>query len=183
MPGIAAGIAGAEARGLAGPRAADRRQRLSCASSVTLPSSAMSTPSDSRGRRRAAAGTSSGTASSSPGRRSPQMRFRMRITDGDVIAVGPGKIALLEAIREAGSITAAAKRLDMSYRRAWLLIDELNRSLRTAAIDSSKGGAGHGGSVLTPAGEEIIALYRRIEHTAAAACREDIRKLMNMLAR
>lgn len=107
----------------------------------------------------------------------------MRITAGEVIAIGPGKIALLEAIRETGSITAAAKRLDMSYRRAWLLIDELNRSLRTAAIDSSKGGAAHGGSALTAAGAEIIGLYRRIEQTATAACQQDIRKLMGMLAR
>ena len=57
----------------------------------------------------------------------PQLRFRMRVTQGDVIAVGPGKIALLEAVDKTGSITAAAKSLDMSYRRAWLLLDELNR--------------------------------------------------------
>ena len=67
----------------------------------------------------------------------PQLRFRMRVTQGDVIAVGPGKIALLEAVDKTGSITAAAKSLDMSYRRAWLLLDELNRSLRVAAVDSA----------------------------------------------
>ena len=59
----------------------------------------------------------------------------MRVTQGDVIAVGPGKIALLEAVDKTGSITAAAKSLDMSYRRAWLLLDELNRSLRVAMPD------------------------------------------------
>ena len=112
----------------------------------------------------------------------PQLRFRMRVTQGDVIAVGPGKIALLEAVDKTGSITAAAKSLDMSYRRAWLLLDELNRSLRVAAVDSAKGGAAGGGSVLTREGRELIALYRRIEATAAAACRSDIRKLMTMLA-
>ncbi|HTP74111.1 MAG TPA: LysR family transcriptional regulator, partial [Burkholderiaceae bacterium] len=68
----------------------------------------------------------------------------MRITDGSVIAVGPGKIALLEAVERNGSITAAAKSLDMSYRRAWLLLDELNHSLRQPAIESVKGGI-HGG--------------------------------------
>lgn len=112
----------------------------------------------------------------------PQLRFRMRVTQGDVIAVGPGKIALLEAVDKTGSITAAAKSLDMSYRRAWLLLDELNRSLRLPAVDSAKGGAAGGGSVLTREGRELIALYRRIEATAAAACRSDIRKLMGLLA-
>ncbi len=113
----------------------------------------------------------------------PRLRFRVRVTVGDVIAVGPGKIALLEAIGETGSITAAAKRLDMSYRRAWLLADELNRSLREPAIDSTKGGTGHGGSALTDAGRRLIALYRRIEDTAADSCRTDIRALLGMVAR
>ena len=72
--------------------------------------------------------------------RAPVLRFRMRISDGDRIAVGPGKIALLKAIDRTGSITAAAKSLDMSYRRAWLLLDELNRSLARPAVDSAKGG-------------------------------------------
>lgn len=127
--------------------------------------------------------THAGANASASTTRPPQLRFRMRITDGEVIAVGPGKIALLEAIEETGSITAAAKRLDMSYRRAWVLLDELNRSLRVAAVDSSKGGAAHGGSALTDAGRDLITLYRRIEETAAVACKADIRKLMGMLAR
>ncbi len=113
----------------------------------------------------------------------PQLRFRVRITDGDSIAVGPGKIALLEAVAQTGSITAAAKQLDMSYRRAWLLLDELNRSLCEPAVDSAKGGAAGGGSVLTDAGRELVALYRRIETTAAESCRGDIRKLMKLLLR
>jgi len=114
--------------------------------------------------------------------RAPELRFRIRITDGDVIAVGPGKIALLEAIDKTGSITAAAKSLDMSYRRAWVLLDELNRSLRQAAVESAKGGAAGGGSVLTDAGRELVTLYRTIESKAMVACRADIRRLMSMLA-
>ena len=116
-------------------------------------------------------------------RSEPVLRFRMRVTVGDVIAIGPGKIALLEAIGETGSITGAAKRLDMSYRRAWLLLDEMNRSVRRPVVDSAKGGAAGGGSALTDAGRQLIALYRHIEQTAAAACRDDIRKLMAMLVR
>jgi len=115
--------------------------------------------------------------------RAPVLRFRMRISDGDRIAVGPGKIALLEAVGHTGSITAAAKSLDMSYRRAWLLIDELNRSLAQPAIDSAKGGLQGGGSSLTEVGQQLIALYRRIEKRAEAACRDDIAELMAMLAR
>ena len=111
------------------------------------------------------------------------LRFRVRVTDGDHIAVGPGKIALLEAIAETGSITAAAKSLDMSYRRAWLLLDELNRSLTQPAVDSAKGGLLGGGSSLTDAGQQLITLYRRIEKRAEAACRDDIALLMGMLAR
>ena len=116
-------------------------------------------------------------------RRAPELRFRIRISDGEVIAVGPGKIALLEALDKTGSIPAAAKRLDMSYRRAWLLLDELNRSLRQPAVASAKGGAAGGGSVLTDAGRDLVTLYRTIESKATVACRTDIRKLMSMLAR
>jgi len=123
------------------------------------------------------------TRSPAPARSQPVMRFRMRISDGDVVAVGPGKVALLEAIDRTGSITAAAKDLDMSYRRAWLLLDELNRSLRTPAVDSAKGGQRGGGSALTDAGRQLIELYRRIETQAAVACRSDIQRLMALLAK
>ena len=114
--------------------------------------------------------------------RGPVLRFRIRVTDGDKIAVGPGKIALLEAIGSTGSITAAAKSLDMSYRRAWLLLDELNQSLEHPAVDSAKGGLQGGGSSLTDAGRQLIALYRRIEQRAETSCRDDIARLMGLLA-
>lgn len=112
----------------------------------------------------------------------PRARFRLRVTAGDVIAIGPGKISLLEAIEQAGSITAAAKQLDMSYRRAWLLLDELNRSLRLPAVDSAKGGSAGGGSQLTDTGRALISLYRRIEATAVAANKADLRKLLALLS-
>jgi molybdate transport system regulatory protein len=121
-------------------------------------------------------------AATGPAPGEARVRFRLRVTEGDAIAIGPGKIALLEAVGRTGSITAAAKSLDMSYRRAWLLLDELNRSLRVAAVDSTKGGAAHGGSELTDAGRELIALYRRIEQTAMQACSDDIRRMLGMLA-
>ena len=102
---------------------------------------------------------------------------------GDSIAIGPGKIALLEAVAETGSITAAAKLLDMSYRRAWLLLDELNRSLRKPALDSAKGGQHGGGSIVTAEGKKLVELYRRIEANAALSCQAEIQGLVRMLVR
>ena len=110
-------------------------------------------------------------------------KFRLRITAGDVIAIGPGKILLLEAIGETGSITAAAKQLDMSYRRAWMLLDELNGALKRPAVDSAKGGPHGGGSALTEVGQQLIALYRRVETTAERACQADMKKLVGLIAR
>jgi len=107
----------------------------------------------------------------------------MRVDAGDAIAIGPGKIDLLEAIAETGSITAAAKHLDMSYRRAWLLLDELNRCLKKPAVDSAKGGTHGGGSEVTATGRKIISLYRRVEQTAASACKADLAQLLALVAR
>jgi molybdate transport system regulatory protein len=125
----------------------------------------------------------SAPAKGAAGTAKPAAKFRMRIMAGDVIAIGPGKIALLEAIADAGSITSAAKQLDMSYRRAWLLLDELNHALRKPAVDSAQGGQAGGGSVLTDTGRELIELYRRIETTAQQACQADLKRMVGMIAR
>ena len=111
----------------------------------------------------------------------PAVKFRVRVTVGEVIAIGPGKIALLEAIAETGSITAAAKSLEMSYRRAWLLLDELNKALQKPAVDSATGGQHGGGSALTPTGRQLIDTYRRIESTAAQACAADVKRLLRLV--
>lgn len=105
----------------------------------------------------------------------------MRILQGDAIAVGPGKVALLEAVRQQGSISAAARHLGMSYRRAWLLIDELNRTLTHPATVSEQGGQSGGGCVLTPVGENIVRLYREIEAKAQAACASEIAALTDLV--
>ena len=110
-----------------------------------------------------------------------EVRFRMRIMKGETIALGPGKVSLLEAVRKHGSISAAARSLDMSYRRAWLLIDELNRSLQSPATISEQGGQSGGGCVLTPVGESIVRLYRDVETQAQAACAEQIASLTKLL--
>jgi len=111
----------------------------------------------------------------------PEVRFRVRVTRGEDIAVGPGKIALLEAIASAGSITAAAKGLGMSYRRAWLLVDTMNRSFRAPVVEAGAGGSHGGGAALTPLGREVVERYRRIESTARQAAAADIHGLEALL--
>jgi len=122
------------------------------------------------------------TQAGAPKQRSePDVRFRMRVIQDGTIALGPGKVQLLEAVREHGSISAAARSLGMSYRRAWLLMDELNRALESPATVSEHGGQSGGGSTLTPVGEEIIRLYRGIEARAAAACAPEIDALKKLV--
>lgn len=121
----------------------------------------------------------------SPAQPSPgiEARFRLRVQRGPDIAIGPGKIALLEAIRDHGSITQAAKEIGMSYRRAWMLLDELNRSLRKPATASNQGGTRGGGSLLTAEGEQLIALYRDIERRAEQAASRQLASLVKLVCR
>jgi molybdate transport system regulatory protein len=116
-----------------------------------------------------------------PRKSGPKVNFRMRITQDDTIALGPGKVSLLEAVREHGSISAAARSMNMSYRRAWLLMDQLNRALESPATVAEQGGQSGGGSVLTPVGEEIIRLYRSIEARAAKVCAPEIEALVKLV--
>lgn len=83
------------------------------------------------------------------------------------VRVGPGKVRLLEQVAERGSISAAARALGMSYRRAWLLVDELNRSFPDPVVATRPGGRRGGGAMLTPFGNHLVASYRAIEREAA----------------
>jgi len=107
-------------------------------------------------------------------------RFRLRPTRGEEILVGPGKVDLLEAIARDGSITAAAKALGMSYRRAWLLVDTMNRNFRAPVVEAGAGGAQGGGAALTPLGVDVVERYRRIEAAAEKAAAEDLRRLRSL---
>jgi len=109
------------------------------------------------------------------------VQFRVRITKGDDIAIGPGKVDLLEAIAETGSITAAAKQLGMSYRRAWLLIDTMNRCFRDPIVEAEAGGRSGGGTRLTQSGRDAIRLYRTIERKAARAAAAEVARLLTLL--
>lgn len=113
----------------------------------------------------------------------PRVQFRLRISKSHDIAVGPGKIDLLEAIGNTGSITAAARSLGMSYRRAWLLVDTMNRCFKSPVVEAEAGGRRGGGTRVTALGVEVIRRYRRIETRAARSGAADIAALTRLLRR
>jgi len=104
-------------------------------------------------------------------------RLTLRVDLGDDRAVGPGKIRLLEAIRDTGSITRAGIALGMSYRRAWLLVDDLNSCFREPVVAAQAGGTHGGGAALTPFGSRLIEQYRAIESDAHSATASRLREL------
>jgi molybdate transport system regulatory protein len=104
-------------------------------------------------------------------------RLTLRIDLSDQRAIGPGKIRLLELVGESGSISAAGRAMKMSYRRAWMLIDELNRCFRSPVVETQLGGARGGGAVLTSLGHDLIARYRMIERAATKASAADLSAL------
>src|SRR6201997_3365664 len=91
--------------------------------------------------------------------------------------IGPGKIQLLENIHACGSISAAGRAMDMSYKRAWDLVDEINRICRHAAVERQTGGKNGGGAGLPPLGLSLVARYRKIERSAESAARKELRAL------
>jgi molybdate transport system regulatory protein len=112
----------------------------------------------------------------------PEIRFHIRDRrDETRLGIGPGKVALLEAIEETGSITASARKLGMSYRRAWLLVDETNRCLVRPAVQTTTGGPQGGGASLTPAGVELIRRYRTLERLTGSAVTRELSSLLRTL--
>src|SRR5262245_5420265 len=105
------------------------------------------------------------------------LRVRFRIDFGDDNAVGPGKIALLEKMRETGSLSQAARVLKMSYRRAGQLLDSLNHSFREPVVLTAVGGKGGGGATITPFGESLVATYRELEADITARAIEKLEPL------
>ena len=91
--------------------------------------------------------------------------------------IGPGKAALLESVRDTGSISAAARSMGMDYKRAWTLIDSLNCAFDRPVVERATGGSGGGGATLTPLGADILAKYRRLEAAAAKLSAGDLKAL------
>jgi molybdate transport system regulatory protein len=107
----------------------------------------------------------------------------IRVDFGVCGYLGPGKIALMELIAKHGSISAAGKEMRMSYRRAWLLVDEINQIFRKPLVEKQMGGSGGGGAKLTEFGRDVVSRYRSIEVAAAIATASDIKALKSSLAR
>jgi molybdate transport system regulatory protein len=99
----------------------------------------------------------------------------------DGAMIGPGKARLLEGIRDTGSIAAAGRQMQMSYKRAWSLVEELNAAFADPLVTSARGGPGGGGAILTATGVQVLSLYQDIMTRAEAAASEPVSRLEAML--
>lgn len=96
------------------------------------------------------------------------LKLKLQLVCGETYAIGPGKADVLAAIDREGSISAAGRALGMSYRRIWLLVDEMNRCFRDRLVDTRAGGSRDRGADLTAAGREVLAAFRDLEARSAA---------------
>lgn len=112
----------------------------------------------------------------------PQAGLHLRIALAPGVAFGPGKADLLAGIRDTGSIAAAGRAMRMSYKRAWQLVEELNRSFREPLVEAAKGGAGGGGARLTRTGEAVLARYAHLREAAEKAAANDVAVLRRLVA-
>lgn len=110
-------------------------------------------------------------------------RLTIRIDLPPAGQIGPGKAKLLELIGETGSISAAGRALNMSYRRAWLLVDAMNHIFKEPVVATMLGGKAGGGARLTPFGREVLQHYRRLEAKATSACKAQLSALEAALAK
>jgi len=106
---------------------------------------------------------------------------KLRILLGAAVALGPGKVALLEAVDKSGSITGAARYMGMSYRRAWKLIEAMNNDFKVPLIATSSGGRGGGGALVTKAGFDALNRYRSMETKAEQAVEKEISDFADLL--
>ena len=107
----------------------------------------------------------------------PQLQLRLKLTAS--AAFGPGKAELLSHIAATGSISAAARAMRMSYKRAWQLVDDMNHAFRSPLVTTAAGGSQGGGATLTAIGKRVLAAYRSLQSAAGAAAKRDL----NVLAR
>lgn len=105
---------------------------------------------------------------------------RPRVQIGAAIALGPGKIDLLRAIDRERSISAAARAMGLTYKRAWLLVDSLNQGFGRPVVAATAGGHGGGGAVLTALGEALVARYAALESRLGEACEAELRAFVDL---
>lgn len=113
---------------------------------------------------------------------SHRLKPGIRVLLGGATAIGPGKAALLEGIRETGSIAAAARSMRISYRRAWGLVTSMNACFREPLVVVTKGGSKHGGATLTETGGSVLAIYRSMEAEAAEALASQLQTLRALMS-
>jgi molybdate transport system regulatory protein len=109
------------------------------------------------------------------------LRITLKLDAAGIGGLGPGKVRLLELIEEHGSISAAGRSIGMSYRRAWQIVDSLNRMCAEPVVVGQTGGANGGGAQLAPGGRELIRCYRRMQKKAAAAVSAELRQFEGLL--
>lgn len=109
------------------------------------------------------------------------LKLKAQLFCGDEPAIGPGKADLLACIDEHGSISAAGRALGMSYRRAWLLVDSMNRCWQARLVETTAGGGEGRGARLTPLGRDVLARYRALEQRLAAETVDDLAGLAALL--
>lgn len=110
-----------------------------------------------------------------------RLRLSLRLYVGDEVVIGRGKAQLLELIRETGSISAAGRAMAMSYKRAWNLVEAMNRSFASPLVESVRGGPKGGGARLTEAGEKVLCHFRAIEAAALKGGGENVSALLDMV--
>ena len=101
-------------------------------------------------------------------------RLKLTLVLASGARIGPGKAALLESLEAEGSISAAARAMGMDYKRAWLLVDSLNRAFSSPVVERVAGGTGGGGATLTPLGADLLTRYRRLDAAAAVMAADDL---------
>jgi molybdate transport system regulatory protein len=111
----------------------------------------------------------------------PLITLRVDFAPG--LRLGPGKADLLEGIRDTGSIAAAGRRMGMSYKRAWLLVEAMNAMFAAPLVTSSKGGRDGGGAELTEAGRTVLAAFRSMEAKLRTASAAETATLVGLLRR
>ncbi|MBI3530260.1 MAG: LysR family transcriptional regulator [Betaproteobacteria bacterium] len=122
-------------------------------------------------------------AKTPPSRKSSKqdLRPQIRIMFRKAIAMGPGKADLLRAINETGSISAAARQMEMSYRRAWLLVDTMNQAFKSPVVVTLTGGKAGGGAAVTEFGKEVLRRYSAMEEKASASVARELRSFTDMM--
>jgi molybdate transport system regulatory protein len=110
------------------------------------------------------------------------LKLRLRVLQGEEIALGPGKVALLEGIEQTGTLAEAARLLDMSYTRAWNLLRTMNACFKEPLVESERGGTGRGHAMLTETGRAVLALYREMEREGLRAAEPAWQELCRYIA-